>query len=244
MISFVGAEVATGTAPQRPICRYSRHRGGLGRYAACFALSGCRHCHRLKNGAAWHPDRGGPAGQVDGCLDRSFRQFSRLVPCHRQGHDARPVYPSRKRKSSGPETTFNRDLTESAAIEAGVLRDGRRRGWCERRQAFGRTVTVKLKFQDFCQITRNRSHTGVFDTRQLIRQTSLEPMRSIYPPEKGIRLVGVTVSNFANGPTAPAEFPLDRRVRGHGKRRGRTICLEWRYRLNAPRVGDALPRRR
>jgi hypothetical protein len=72
--------------------------------------------------------------------------------------------------------------------------------WCEGRQAFGRTVTVKIKFQDFRQITRSRSHQGVVDSHQLLRQASLDLVRSIYPPEKGIRLVGVTVSTSA--PTA------------------------------------------
>lgn len=127
-----------------------------------------------------------------------------------RGQDDRPVNPDRQRKSSGSETTFDRDLIEPADIEAGVLRMADDVwGWCERRQAFGRTVTVKVKFQDFRQITRRRSLQRVIDTRQRIRQTSLDLVRSIYPPEKGIRLVGVTVSNFVSGPAAPAELPLD-----------------------------------
>ena len=37
-----------------------------------------------------------------------------------KGEDDRPVVPDRLRKSSGSETTFERDLTEPAEIEAGV----------------------------------------------------------------------------------------------------------------------------
>jgi DNA polymerase-4 len=126
-----------------------------------------------------------------------------------RGQDDRPVNPDRERKSSGSETTFDRDLTDPAEIEAGVLRMADDVwAWCEGRQAFGRTVTVKIKFQDFRQITRSRSHRGVVDTHQLLRRASLDLVRSVYPPEKGIRLVGVTVSNFEAGHPAPAELPL------------------------------------
>jgi DNA polymerase-4 len=126
-----------------------------------------------------------------------------------RGQDDRPVNPHRTRKSSGSETTFDRDLTEPAEIEAGVLKMADDVwAWCEARQAYGRTVTVKIKFQDFRQITRSRSHQGMVDTHQLLRQASLDLVRSIYPPEKGIRLVGVTVSNFEARPPAPAELPL------------------------------------
>jgi DNA polymerase-4 len=126
-----------------------------------------------------------------------------------RGEDDRPVNPSRTRKSSGSETTFDKDLTDPQEIEAGVLRMANDVWtWCERRQAFGRTVTVKIKFQDFRQITRSRSHQGAVDTHDLLRTASLDLVRSIYPPAKGIRLVGVTVSNFVAGCPAPAELPL------------------------------------
>lgn len=46
------------------------------------------------------------------------------------------------------------------------------------------------------------------DTHQLLRQASLGLMRSIYPPGRGIRLVGVIVSNFGGDRAAPAELPL------------------------------------
>lgn len=126
-----------------------------------------------------------------------------------RGEDHRPVNPNRARKSSGSETTFDRDLTEPAEIETGVLRMADDVwNWCEKAQAFGRTVTVKIKFQDFRQITRSRSHAGAVTDRDQLHRTSLDLVRSIYPPETGIRLVGVTVSNFEtpvrdDGPALP-----------------------------------------
>jgi DNA polymerase-4 len=55
---------------------------------------------------------------------------------------------------------------------------------------------VKVKFEDFQQITRSRSQPGPVTTCDTLCRTSFELVRSIFPPAKGIRLVGVTVSNF------------------------------------------------
>lgn len=127
-----------------------------------------------------------------------------------RGQDDRPVNPNRIRKSSGAETTFDRDLTDPAAIEAGVLQMADDVWqWCEKAGAFGRTATVKIKFGDFRQITRSRSHAGAITNQAALRQTSLDLVRSIYPPQKGIRLVGVTVSNFgAAAMNATPALPL------------------------------------
>lgn len=126
-----------------------------------------------------------------------------------RGEDDRPVNPNRVRKSSGSETTFDRDLTDPREIEAGVLRMADDVWtWCHRRHTFGRTVTVKVKFHDFRQITRSRSHPGAVDTLALLQSASLDLVRSIYPVEKGIRLVGVTISNFLAGNPVPTQLPL------------------------------------
>ncbi len=114
-----------------------------------------------------------------------------------RGEDDRPVEPDRVRKSSGSETTFRHDHSDAEPIEAGVLEmAGDVWGWCEKAQAFGRTVTVKVKYADFQQITRSRSHPAPVDRWETLRDTALLLIRSVLPTAKGIRLVGVTVSNF------------------------------------------------
>ena len=124
-----------------------------------------------------------------------------------RGEDDRPVDPDRTRKSSGSETTFDRDLTEAAEIEDGVLRMADDVWlWCETARAFGRTVTVK--FADFQQVTRSRSYVGAVAQHAQLRQASLDLIRSVFPPKKGIRLVGVTVSNFEAPMHEDAGLPL------------------------------------
>lgn len=123
--------------------------------------------------------------------------------------DQRPVNPDRRRKSSGSETTFNRDLTDALEVEAGVLRMADDVwAWCDRAQAFGRTVTVKVKYADFRQITRSRSRPTAVDRHEDLRAASLDLIRSVLPTPTGIRLVGVTVSNFAHAEVADAALPL------------------------------------
>lgn len=123
-----------------------------------------------------------------------------------RGEDERPVNPNRIRKSSGSETTFRQDLVASADIEAGVVRMAEEVwAWCEKRQAFGRTATVKIKYADFQQITRRRSRPSAIMTFEELREAALDLIRSILPTTKPIRLVGVTVSTFEDA--SPASAP-------------------------------------
>jgi DNA polymerase-4 len=113
------------------------------------------------------------------------------------GQDDRPVVADRPRKSSGSETTFERDLTASAEIEAGVeAMADEVWAWCDKAQAFGRTVTVKVKFADFQQVTRSRSFSEPIARHDVLRRASVELMRAVLPTARGVRLLGVTVSNF------------------------------------------------
>lgn len=130
-------------------------------------------------------------------LQQHFGSSAEWYHAIARGEDHRPVNPDRVRKSSGSETTFREDLTAGTGIEAGVLRMADDVwSWCERRQAFGPTATVKVKYADFQQITRSRSRPTAITSNAELRAASLELVRSVLPTLKPIRLVGVTVSNF------------------------------------------------
>lgn len=126
-----------------------------------------------------------------------------------QGIDDRPVEPDRARKSAGAETTFNEDRHAPEDIEAGLCAMADRvAAWCARGGAGGRTVTVKLKFADFRQITRSRTLERPIGSAAAIRATALEIMRAAYPLGGGVRLVGVTLSNLASTERDPSQEPL------------------------------------
>jgi len=120
-----------------------------------------------------------------------------------RGLDDRPVVPDRPRKSSGSETTFATDLIVPADIETGILSMADEVwAWCEKANSFGRTVTVKIKYADFQQATRSRTLAAPVADRATLHRISIDLVRSVFPPVKGIRLLGVTLSSFEGGERA------------------------------------------
>jgi DNA polymerase-4 len=115
------------------------------------------------------------------------------------GEDDRPVVVDRPRKSSGSETTFPEDRTDPANIEAGIeAMADEVWAWCDKAQSFGHTVTVKIKYADFRQVTRSRTLQNPITSRATLREVSLVLVRSVFPVAIGVRLVGVALSNFQN----------------------------------------------
>jgi DNA polymerase-4 len=114
-----------------------------------------------------------------------------------RGRDDRPVQPDRDRKSSGSETTFPEDLTDPVRIEAGVIAMADDVwAWCEKSNSRGRTVTVTVKWASFQISTRSRSVEAAIETRDRLHEVALSLVRSVFPPQRGVRLVGVALSNF------------------------------------------------
>jgi DNA polymerase IV len=143
-------------------------------------------------------------------LQRNFGKAGSWYYEIARGQDDRPVHADRERKSSGSETTFSEDLTDPAQIEAGVIAMADDVwAWCEKTNARGRTVTVKIKWADFQISTRSRSVEMTIRTQDRLHQLALGLIRSVFPPLKGIRLVGVMLSNFQARPVSEAaELPL------------------------------------
>ena len=127
-----------------------------------------------------------------------------------RGWDERAVQPDRERKSLGSETTFPEDRTDPVQIEAGVIAMADDVwAWCEKANSSGRTVTVKIKWADFQISTRSRSMETTIETREKLHQVALDLIRSVFPPPKGVRLVGVTLSNFPSQTAGEvAELPF------------------------------------
>ena len=114
-----------------------------------------------------------------------------------RGEDDRPVVADRQRKSLGAETTFQRDLLEWSEVEPALM-PLIAKLWTAYSvgELVGRTVTVKVKYDDFQQITRSRSCVDAIATQATLEQISLDMLRPLFPPSRGIRLLGVTLSNL------------------------------------------------
>jgi len=72
---------------------------------------------------------------------------------------------------------------------------------CESAKTRGRTVTLKVKYADFQQITRSRSLPRTVDERAALERVSLDMLRGQFPVTKGVRLLGISLSGFT-----PAEL--------------------------------------
>lgn len=124
-----------------------------------------------------------------------------------RGIDHRPVRPDRVRKSVGAENTFNADLFEhgAALAELHPLIDKVWR-YCEDRDIRGRTVTLKVKYADFQQVTRSRSLAAPIAARDVFEQISCALLEQLFPVTKGIRLLGVTLSSLNEAEAEKAEM--------------------------------------
>jgi DNA polymerase-4 len=113
------------------------------------------------------------------------------------GIDDRPVNPERIRKSSGAEETFPHDIldAEVAKREVGVIAE---KVWdrCERHGSRGRTLVLKVKFEDFEEISRSKTVPTYHIDKAAFIRTAVNLIETILPLDKGIRLIGVTMAGL------------------------------------------------
>lgn len=135
--------------------------------------------------------------QSEAFLTRHFGKVGHHYYSIARAVDHRPVQANRIRKSVGSETTFEQDLTEADALLAG-MKPLAADVWayCERTGTRGRTVTLKVKFADFHQITRSKTMPGIVATKDALERVSSDLLSALLPVEKGVRLLGVSLSSL------------------------------------------------
>nr|WP_256504008.1 MULTISPECIES: DNA polymerase IV [Emticicia] len=114
------------------------------------------------------------------------------------GVDNRPVNPDSIRKSVGVENTFDKDFTEPEDLYRemdDILEQLWRR--MTRIKAYGKTITLKIKFADFESITRSRTSQLPVLEETLLAKISYELLHALLPMPKGVRLLGIYLSNLA-----------------------------------------------
>ncbi len=127
-----------------------------------------------------------------------------------RGIDERPVRPDRVRKSVGAENTFGEDITDiSVAVTALDPIISKVVTRCAEKGVAGRTVTLKIKFSDFEQITRRITVPEPLRTSGSIMRVAEALLRAEFPFRKGVRLLGVSMSGFASAqPPAAHQMTL------------------------------------
>ncbi len=114
-----------------------------------------------------------------------------------RGIDERPVQPSRERKSIGAENTFGKDIYEPEDLEKELFRIAEK-VWerTSRSDVKAKTLTLKYKYADFEQHTRSKTLEIFFQTKETFWEESKKLLHSDGGFSKGIRLLGLTLSNF------------------------------------------------
>lgn len=114
-----------------------------------------------------------------------------------RGIDDREVQPNRETKSVGAEDTFAYDLTDIDEMYSELDKIAKTvSDRLHRYQLKGRTLTLKVKYSDFKQITRNQSFLHEINDLKTIAQTAKDLLLKTFNDEQKIRLLGITLSNF------------------------------------------------
>ena len=124
--------------------------------------------------------------------------------------DHRPVKPGRVRKSLGSETTLAEDLADAAAMLA--ILDERAHKVIELlhgKSLEARTLTVKVKYDNFQQVTRSRSLDEPFQRYDEIRSLLPELLARTEAGARRVRLLGVSVSGLQPAVARVEEEQLD-----------------------------------
>jgi DNA polymerase-4 len=118
-----------------------------------------------------------------------------------RGEDEREVSPDRPYKSIGAEETFLTDLVAPEAMLEALRpiaeRVSERMAVADR---FGRTVTLKIKHNDFTLHTRQHTLADPVHSAEELMALARWLLHTPEPPYRPVRLLGLTASNF--GPPA------------------------------------------
>lgn len=131
-------------------------------------------------------------------LQRRFGQQGLQLYFLSRGIDDREVQPERKVKSLGREETFMEDILDQTRAAKEILTLSQRVSKRLRRHGMaGRTVTLKVTYHDFSQITRSSTLPDPTDDGGTIYRFCLDLLAKTEVGRKAIRLLGVSLSQLA-----------------------------------------------
>lgn len=130
-------------------------------------------------------------------LIRNFGKSGKFYFDIARGIDNRPVETSSERKSIGTELTYEKDLITRFEIIAELYKvEKELMERIEHSGTTGRTITVKVKFSDFRQITRSRTLQNYIRNFETLHNEVSEIRKSLNLEGNKIRLLGVSISNL------------------------------------------------
>ena len=128
-----------------------------------------------------------------------LREFGKVgssyYDCAR-GIDLRPVESVRIRKSIGCEHTLEKDISQRSSVIIELYHTAVELvGRLEHKDFKGNTLTLKIKFHDFNQITRSITQSKELITLDVILPLAKQLLKEVDYEHHPIRLIGLSVSN-------------------------------------------------
>ena len=128
-------------------------------------------------------------------LTRHFGKAGQLYYQFARGIDLRPVQPERIRKSVGCEHTLDKDITKPSSVIIELYHVATELTERLKRNEFsGNTLTLKIKFYDFKQITRSLTQEKELHDLKDILPLAKQLLKEVDYSTRPIRLIGLTVS--------------------------------------------------
>jgi len=134
--------------------------------------------------------------EIVGSLAQWLQQLS-------QGIDHRAVEPNRETRSASSENTFARDLTDRQEIEAEI--DEMARGvakWLVKTERVARTVTIKVRYDDFTTLTRSHTAPETRDADEIAAR-AMALLERTEAGKRPVRLLGVGLHGLSPADEAP-----------------------------------------
>jgi len=133
-------------------------------------------------------------------LTREFGKMGHVFYDFARGIDERPVVSEWERKSVSCERTFATDLTTAAQADEALVATATELERRIARSGFaGRTLTLKVKYGDFQQITRSLTQPATLLTRDDLLPLARQLMNQVtISAEHPVRLLGLGVSGAIN----------------------------------------------
>ncbi len=154
-------------------------------------------------------------------LKRVFGKNGERIWYLANGIDNRQVETYHIRKSIGKETTFQRDVSDIEVIEKTLfyLIDVLTFEMSEK-GVKGKTVTLKIRFDDFTTFTRRKTLIEHTDDSVIIREVALQKLKEMLKIRKKVRLIGISLSNllFINSTYSSDEIRQNELFPGEGSK--------------------------
>ncbi|WP_300703996.1 DNA polymerase IV [Bacteroides sp.] len=129
-------------------------------------------------------------------LIREFGKVGAIYYDFSRGIDLRPVETIQIRKSIGCEHTLERDINKRSSVIIELYHTAVELvGRLDRKDFRGNTLTLKIKFHDFSQITRSITQSKELLTLDVILPLAKQLLKEVEYENHPIRLIGLSVSN-------------------------------------------------